>query len=976
MSNLSDLMPAGASGKTIEAVATATIASKAPVILNSAGTVTPVAIDTVATNLGADSLFNGTNATSMMGGCYDSVTDTQVLIFRNDAVSNYWHVVIGVISGSTTVWGTPVQVKADSNTGSPACVCSIGGGKVIATYLDSSGYQYARCGTITAATKTIVFGVELTLYSTATTMTAQYLAYSSLRDATVCLVSRYDYAFVYRLTVSGTTITADLLENTGNNLRSGGAQIVNNPTTDVFMIASKDTSASNKFGVGRTFSLSASAFSMATVSLSFSSTVAGNLTLAYDTSIDRYVVTWQDSSANYVYYCVGIPGANTSSDIMTWGTATALVSSASIVYADYLSTSYNTAKDRVVTIYELDSDDKLYYSVGEVAASSVTWAASTAFSTSNNDYPVNYYDSTAERNIVAYYENSPQQGQVNVMTLAGDYPNLTATNFVGIADAAITSDATFVVTVGGGKFVIDGVSQDTVSLQEGATYTFDQAAGTNSTHPLRFSTTSDGTHGGGSEYTTGVTTNGTPGSAGAYTRIVVADSAPTLYYYCSAHSGMGGTANTPAFSATGTVVVQGGTVTGANAILPQAISFGSEAVYESATTTYQDATFDSNSNKVVIAYTDNGNSNYGTAIVGTVSGTSISYGTPVVFESASTEYISATFDSDSNKVVVAYRDSGNSDYGTAIVGTVSGTAISFGTAVVYNSGTTDYVSCTFDSNSNKVVIAYRDVGAGSPFPGTAIVGTVSGTAISYGTAVVFEAANSLHISTTFDSDANKVVISYQDEGNSQYGTGIVGTVSGTAISFGTAVVYEAAATEATGCGFDSNSNKVVIAYRDSPNSDRGTAIVGTVSGTSISYGTAVVYNSHGYTNYSSVTFDSNANKVVIAYQGGASPSGSASVGTVSGTAISFVTAVVFNSAHAPYTTSTFDSNSNKTVIAFQDDGNSSYGTGIVGTLGNEFTVGSKYYVTPAGSYSTVAGTPSVNAGLATSTTQLLLNGDS
>ena len=43
MSKLSELLPAGASGKTIEAVATANIASKAPVILNSAGTVTQVA---------------------------------------------------------------------------------------------------------------------------------------------------------------------------------------------------------------------------------------------------------------------------------------------------------------------------------------------------------------------------------------------------------------------------------------------------------------------------------------------------------------------------------------------------------------------------------------------------------------------------------------------------------------------------------------------------------------------------------------------------------------------------------------------------------------------------------------------------------------------------------------------------------------------------------------------------------------------
>ena len=429
-------------------------------------------------------------------------------------------------------------------------------------------------------------------------------------------------------------------------------------------------------------------------------------------------------------------------------------------------------------------------------------------------------------------------------------------------------------------------------------------------------------------------------------------------------------------SATGTIVVQGGTVTGANAILPPVISFGSAAVYESATITYQDATFDSNTNRVVIAYTDNGNSNYGTAIVGTVSGTSISYGTPVVFESATSSYIATTFDSNENKVVIAYRDDANSDYGTAIVGTVTGggtNSISFGTPVVFETANSTYNSATFDSDSNKVVISYAD--GGNSGHGTAIVGTVSGTAISFGTAVVFEAANSLWVSSAFDSDANKVVISYQDNGNSNHGTGIVGTVSGTAISFGTAVVYEAASTEATGCGFDSNSNKVVIAYRDSPNSDRGTAIVGTVSGTSISYGTAVVYNSHGYTNYSSVTFDSNANNVVIAYQGGASPSGSASVGTVSGTAISFGTAVVFNSAHAPYTTSTFDSNSNKTVIAFQDDGNSSYGTGIVGTIEDgTFTIGSKYYVQNDGTISTVSS--SVNAGLAISTTSLLLNGDS
>jgi|TARA_A100000172_G_scaffold65094_1_gene44574 hypothetical protein len=110
-------------------------------------------------------------------------------------------------------------------------------------------------------------------------------------------------------------------------------------------------------------------------------------------------------------------------------------------------------------------------------------------------------------------------------------------------------DRTFTVTVvstdSGNKYFIDGVQQATLELVEGATFRFDQSDSSNGGHPLRLSTTSNGTHSGGSEYTTNVTTNGTPGSSGAYTQIQVAASAPTLYYYCTNHSGMGGQANTP-----------------------------------------------------------------------------------------------------------------------------------------------------------------------------------------------------------------------------------------------------------------------------------------------------------------------------------------------------------------------------------------------------------------------------------------------
>jgi len=110
------------------------------------------------------------------------------------------------------------------------------------------------------------------------------------------------------------------------------------------------------------------------------------------------------------------------------------------------------------------------------------------------------------------------------------------------------SPTTYTVTVanylGANYFYIDGSRAPTLSLTEGQTYKFDQSDSTNNNHPLRISTTSNGTHSGGSEYITGVTTSGTPGSSGAYTQIEVASGAPTLYYYCTNHSGMGGQLNT------------------------------------------------------------------------------------------------------------------------------------------------------------------------------------------------------------------------------------------------------------------------------------------------------------------------------------------------------------------------------------------------------------------------------------------------
>jgi len=102
----------------------------------------------------------------------------------------------------------------------------------------------------------------------------------------------------------------------------------------------------------------------------------------------------------------------------------------------------------------------------------------------------------------------------------------------------------------GNKYYIQGQSgvSPALSLVRGLTYKFDQSSASNDTHQLRFSTTPNGTWGGGEEYIVGVTKVGTAGTAGAYTQITVADDAPALYYYCVNHSGMGGTAIPPGAS--------------------------------------------------------------------------------------------------------------------------------------------------------------------------------------------------------------------------------------------------------------------------------------------------------------------------------------------------------------------------------------------------------------------------------------------
>tara|TARA_B100002019_G_scaffold248098_1_gene226881 strand:- start:1049 stop:2725 length:1677 start_codon:yes stop_codon:yes gene_type:complete len=85
----------------------------------------------------------------------------------------------------------------------------------------------------------------------------------------------------------------------------------------------------------------------------------------------------------------------------------------------------------------------------------------------------------------------------------------------------------------GNRYFIDGVVKKTLVVKAGQTYKFNIP--NQSGHPFKFSTTENGTHGGGIEYTTNVTTSGTEVSI-----VIPSTGVSALYYYCEIHSGMGG----------------------------------------------------------------------------------------------------------------------------------------------------------------------------------------------------------------------------------------------------------------------------------------------------------------------------------------------------------------------------------------------------------------------------------------------------
>ena len=278
--------------------------------------------------------------------------------------------------------------------------------------------------------------------------------------------------------------------------------------------------------------------------------------------------------------------------------------------------------------------------------------------------------------------------------------------------------------------------------------------------------------------------------------------------------------------------------TGTNVVRGTTADTGFQAV------AYPSITYDTANGKVIVVWQGYSDDD-GFAVVGTISGTTISWGSTVKWNGTTNSRPNTVcYDSTNERIVIVFRE--DNGHIRSCVGQVSGTSITFGSIVTIDSNSgNNSPDCAFDSTTGKVIAAWRrhtnDYGA-------AKVGTVSGTSISWGSEVLWTGTQI--DKTSLACHGGYVVCVDQNKVN-------VGQISGTSITFGTmATIPNFATSDATNIAVDPNTGIFLIqAQRDA--TSLVSAIPATRSGTTLTFGT-----------YKSLTTSSPSNNQTLCWAGG------------------------------------------------------------------------------------------------------------
>ncbi len=978
--------------------ATASITAGKPVILNSAGTVTQVAETTsdaapgVGTALTLDSSVNGSDSRTVlvyMDGIGSGVK-TFLKIFCDGGTSNHITAIAFTISdtGARTITaGTPVVVTSN-DTAAMDAVFDPDTDRVIMVYRNGDASNQAYYSVISVSGTTVTASTVATLDNN-NSIDARDLAITYDTSADRVAVVYYDQGDSGKIRSYVGTVTGGSTNSVawGSNVEAEGA------ASNVFTRLCYDIATNRHLLVWRNDSGLQSKVGTLTGSstntLAWGSTTTLNSTsvfdielpmLAYEATQEKCVLGWFSGSSTQKFGVVTVTGASTN---------TAAIGSLVSVTIDYVLHEPNSnalsaiAASKVAYVYNVSDTVKVVpFTISGTSLSAGTAVTVASADTSNIQIAgvvttgaaaITFETNNVSINAIEYRSAAIPGGGPTVT-------NLTSSNYLGVASTSAGANASVNINIPG------SINNDQTGLTIGRNYY----------------TSSNGV----------ISTTLSPNFVGR------AISSTQLLLEEKKGNSLDGFSNGAITKGKPVVMQADGDVAQAKET-SSSITFaqGSATELEEGWIDQRLISYDVNENKFLVTYRDQDNSSHGYCKVLSVSGTTVSYGSQSsAFNSSSTNIIDSVYDPESGNHVIFYQN-GSSQYGYGVVASISGTSVTFGTPVAFNSANTHYRgTCYYDSTNKKVVWVGGAFESGA-YALKSIVATVSGTSITFGTISDSGVSSSDYYSSAYDTNSSIGVYAYSNSSSDGY----IGTlsISGTSITWNTPVNFNGSDNvqqKFDSMGYDSVNKKIVHFFKDSGTSSLQ-AIVGTVSGTSISFGTKVqaVSTADGGNTDNMATIGTLQGVMALVYRDARSGSGNGYLrylqGTVSGTSISFAGGVLLDGTNTEESPAiAYDSNNYGIVTSYSDisthdlwalavtpSGNVVSGNltatnylgiasdtvannenatiqtqGAVNPDQSNLTAGQLYYVQTDGTLSTTAGSPSVIAGIATSATTLLV----
>ena len=443
----------------------------------------------------------------------------------------------------------------------------------------------------------------------------------------------------------------------------------------------------------------------------------------------------------------------------------------------------------------------------------------------------------------------------------------------------------------------------------------------------------------------------------------------------------------------------------------------STSVYSNAIRFFSDVAYDSGNDRFVVFWVDNDNSNYyayARVVAVNSANNSLTFGALTTVYAGHTRNVAIAYDESAQRVVLAYNKSGSNS--GAKVGNVdpSDNSITFGSEIEVNtSHSLDDIQVVYAPDQEKTLFVYEN--ETNYNYGMVRVGTVdpSDNSMTLGGTNTYITNAHYSMAAGYDTTNNRLLIAYRDGGNNNYGTVIAGTVSGNAVTFGTASVFaseNAQPYKKGGVLHDSVNNKNVVFFRDS--NENGEARVFTVNtdDNSITYSAAAVqFNNFRMGSTGAVVYNSSAGKFSIINKD--EDDGSKTklkTASIVDTAISATSAVTIDTNSTDYFAGAYNSTLRNSLLTYSDESttdieafvhqighsytnltannflgfsDADYSDGatakiqIVGSVDDAqtgLTTGSLHYVQMDGSLGVAASTPSVVAGIALTDTKILI----